>query len=363
MIGTDLNELRAHIERLASETGEYYLVCGRFGDRPVPAAGLRFETRAVARVAARAAEQYRQALRRYDPRLPYYDIIVCQDLHARARSQNKIYDESGEKQEVTENSESREVPESGQERGIAGSGESREVSETDVPREPVGPLGGRERPASALDDTPSRTDRRIEFCHRVAAAVFETLAASDRDDIQSAVMDAYVTLAETVSDPDDLCVCLLESMATELDTRLTPGEQAQLLAAVARRIGAITAAEGEDTPENRSAPADATALPTVIDRLQTVGLLDGYTLSPTDSSADDSGVSHGVVLSEYALSPQDGRLPTLPFAVEFARLTGGQCPTQISVKGTADGWHVQFVVESEATPTTLVNPTIQRDVS
>lgn len=73
-----LTELRTHIETLASETGEYSLRCCRFGDRPVPAAGLRFDTRPVARAAARATEQYRAALRRYDPSLPCYDIVVCQ---------------------------------------------------------------------------------------------------------------------------------------------------------------------------------------------------------------------------------------------------------------------------------------------
>jgi len=79
MIGTTLTELREYIEDLASDAGEYYLVCSRRGDRPVPAAGLRFESRATARAAARATEQYRAALRRYDPRLPRYDVIVCRE--------------------------------------------------------------------------------------------------------------------------------------------------------------------------------------------------------------------------------------------------------------------------------------------
>lgn len=79
MIGPTLGDVRGHIEALASADGDYYLVCGRSGDRPVPAASLRFGSRPAARAAARATEQYRRALRRYDSRLPVYDVIVCQD--------------------------------------------------------------------------------------------------------------------------------------------------------------------------------------------------------------------------------------------------------------------------------------------
>lgn len=76
---SSLAELRTRVEALASERGEYYLRCCRLGDRPVPAAGLRFESRPAARVAARATEQYRTVLRRYDPTLPRYDVVVCQE--------------------------------------------------------------------------------------------------------------------------------------------------------------------------------------------------------------------------------------------------------------------------------------------
>lgn len=79
MIGTTLGDVRDHIDALSSADGDYYLVCGRSGDRPVPAAGLRFGSRPAALAAARATEQYRRALRRYDSRLPVYDVIACQD--------------------------------------------------------------------------------------------------------------------------------------------------------------------------------------------------------------------------------------------------------------------------------------------
>lgn len=81
MAESSLRALRAQIETLASETGSYYLICARCGDRPVPAATLRFERRAVARAAASVTEQYRATLREYDPALPRYEIIVCQAGH------------------------------------------------------------------------------------------------------------------------------------------------------------------------------------------------------------------------------------------------------------------------------------------
>jgi hypothetical protein len=78
MNGETLGDIRTHIEALAAESGEYYLVCSRYGDRPVPAADLSFEDRETAQKAARATERYRATLRQYDTRLPRYDIIVCQ---------------------------------------------------------------------------------------------------------------------------------------------------------------------------------------------------------------------------------------------------------------------------------------------
>jgi hypothetical protein len=83
VVATTLVEIRERIGALASDDGDYYVVCGRTGDRPVPAAGKRFEGRATARSAARATEQYRSALRRYDPQVPYYDLIVCRDAERR----------------------------------------------------------------------------------------------------------------------------------------------------------------------------------------------------------------------------------------------------------------------------------------
>ncbi|MDS0297802.1 hypothetical protein NDI76_03525 [Halogeometricum sp. S1BR25-6] len=195
MVGTTLVEIREHLEALADDEGEFALVCGRTGERPAPVAGERFETRAVARNAARAAEQYRTALRRYDPHLPFYDLVVCQGVGARGRG-----------------------------RTDAVTGERAHPDSTD---------SARAADAAASDAVRSR---RVEFCHGVAAAVFETLSEAGYGAVETAVMDAYLELAERVPDPDDLCLCLLESMATELDGRLSAAEQADVLARAADRL-------------------------------------------------------------------------------------------------------------------------------
>lgn len=80
MIETPLTEVHAYIESLSSDSGEYYLVCVRTGEQPVPAVGLRFETREEARAGARATEHYQALLRQYDPRAVAHDVIVCQDV-------------------------------------------------------------------------------------------------------------------------------------------------------------------------------------------------------------------------------------------------------------------------------------------
>ncbi len=82
-----LDTLRRAVEVLADDDGGYRLVCARHGGEPVPATGLRFESRATARVAVRVVEQYRQHLREYDPAVPVYDVVVAQagDHRYRAR--------------------------------------------------------------------------------------------------------------------------------------------------------------------------------------------------------------------------------------------------------------------------------------
>ncbi|WP_435186113.1 DUF7552 domain-containing protein [Halobellus sp. EA9] len=79
MTPPSLTALSDQIDALASDRGDYVVVCGRTGERPVPIDGRRFASRTRAERAARAAERYRATLRRYDRRLPFYDLIVQEE--------------------------------------------------------------------------------------------------------------------------------------------------------------------------------------------------------------------------------------------------------------------------------------------
>ena len=79
MVGNTLREIRERIDALRAGDGRFYVVCARTGERPVPVADARFDSRATAVEAARVAGEYRSALRRYDPSLAFRDLIVCED--------------------------------------------------------------------------------------------------------------------------------------------------------------------------------------------------------------------------------------------------------------------------------------------
>lgn len=285
MVGPTLIDIRKHIDGLATEDGQYYVVCGRTGDRPVPAAGNRFPDRASARAAARATEQYRSALRRYDPQVPYYDVIICEETTRDAT--------------------------------VAHSRESA----TDVPQRRLS------EPALTDSTTPERRDL-VEFCHRVAGAVFETLSETGYDDVETAVMDAYFELAETVGNPDELCLCLLESMASELEERLAPADQAEVLTGAAARL---------DRPTDDADPLEAT-----LSTLGRQGVIEGYTRSPWSADLDDGGGSVVVQVSGYALSSRDGRLPVLPLTLELSRHHSDGLPQSVQVTAIDGGWQLTF---------------------
>ncbi|MFD1643793.1 DUF7551 domain-containing protein [Halohasta litorea] len=251
MIGTTLSDIRRHIESLASPQGSYYLVCGRTGDQPVPADGLAFDCRPTARAAATATEQYRTALRRYDPQLPCHDVIVCQ-RSAAVRS----------------------------------------------PEDPECRL-------SAEGST-------VDFCHTVAGVVFETIADSSHANPQGAIMDRYLALAETIAHPDELCLRLIEAIATELDARLTPAEQADVLRAAADRLSVPT--PPSTTPTARADPLDA-----ALESLQSASMLGAYTVDC--QSVRCASTRWELTLKDYPLGSDD-HVVTLPLVVEcFRRLS------------------------------------------
>ena len=322
MLGPMLRDLRAHIESLAVDGGTYTLVCGRHGDQPVPASGLWFPTRPVARQAARATTQYRAALRRYDPTLPRYDIVICQG----------------------------------------------HPSTTEPVSAPTPP--GTESAHAADSPAPAdaeRSDRPlVTFCHRVAAAVFETLAADGYDAAETAVMDAYLDHAERQPTADGLCLRLLESMATVLADRLTPSEQAAVLSAAADRLPAVAPdSTAADPTTDRTAtdrtPSDDTAVTAVFEALRTREVVGAYRDSPWLQHRASGTRSILVELSGYAFSPYSGLLPTLPVVIELYRSAADWRPVAVDVASIPDGWRFRISPVGEAPPGGLVSAPVTTD--
>lgn len=190
MIGRTLTEIRGELESLTNPDGDYYVQCGRTGERPVPVDGRRFPDRSSAVEAVRIAHAYRATLRRYDPRAPWYDFVVSE----------------------------------GERTGF----DDRDWS---FP------------PSAARDDGSRRS--LVAYCHDVAGVVFEALSASDRDAVERSVMDAYLAAAETTRDRDRLCLQLLATMATELQDRLSDTARAD---ALQRATVHLPAVRGSRTP-------------------------------------------------------------------------------------------------------------------
>jgi hypothetical protein len=302
MIGTTLSDIRAHIESLASPTGRYYLVCGRTGDRPVPADGLYFDSRSTARAAATATNRYRTALRRYDPQLPSYDVIVSERAEA-VRS----------------------------------------------PDDPQYPTAGSVDADAVVDPTPPRNEDRspIDFCHTVAGVVFETIADSAHTGLENAIMDRYLELAETVDHPDECCLRLIEALARELDSRLTADQQADLLRAAATELPQPST-PGPGTPGHGTDPLEA-----ALSALQSVALLADYTVET--QSASCASTTWNVTIDDYLLVSETDCVVTLPLVVElFRRLsTVGLRITAVERRGgSPPTW--QFTLT--ATPTASNGP-------
>jgi hypothetical protein len=299
MIGGTLAELRTRIDALASADGAYYLVCGRTGDRPVPAAGARFADREAARTAARAVERYRAHLRRYDPRYPHLDVIVCQD------------DGATEDATVTPDPDAWTLS------------------------------------TPVLDGATVQPSNRdlVEFCHRVAAAVFETLSDAGHDAAERAITSDYAAVADTVADPDDLCLYLLERLAATLDRRLPPSAQVTVLSDAATRLSPVE--------------SDGDPLSETLGSLQQCGLVGAYRQSPWAADLDTGARSVDVHLTEYALSPRRGRLPVLPLVVGLYRRRPDRPPSSLRAVGDGDGWRIRLALDADAEPNGLVSAPIR----
>ncbi|MGB9956873.1 DUF7551 domain-containing protein [Haloferax prahovense] len=306
MVGTTLTQIRTHIESLASDDGAYELVCGRTGERPVPVDGLRFEDRSTGEAAARAARQYRSALRRYDPNVPYYDLIV---------------------------SEHDDVPGFGGASATA-DGWATAGATPGLPEPPSGFDLGTDADGGPECDNGGERSERVEFCHRVAAAVFEALVDAGHRAVETAVMDAYFDLAETMSSADDLCLRLLESMATALHVHLTSAEQADVLERAASNI--------------TSRPDSAGALGATLAEMERLDLVGSYTCSPWRPGPDASTRSAELTLEGYALSAREGRLPVLPVVLDLYRRAESWKPVSLHVTPAEEGWHATLSVSSKS---------------
>lgn len=305
-VGATLAEIRDRIETLADVGGAYYVVCGRTGHRPVPVADKWFADRAAARRAASAATEYRAALRRYDPTVAHYDLVVCQ-AHGRSTT------EPGH--------------------ACHGSGAARRTLSSPVVTEATGTEAGR--------------GRLVEWCHRLAAATFESLSDRGHRAIERTTMEQYTELAEAVPTPDGLCVCLLERMAVTLSQRLDRVEQTAVLARTADRLG---------PPEDTGNPVAA-----AFTELHDHGVVGDF--SPPDPSDGPEAPGtrpsvSGVRFSEYALSPREGRLPVLPIVVGLFRRSPDRPPRSLRVEAAGAAWRVEVGFGTHGDPTDLLHAPI-----
>ena len=305
-VGVTLAGLRDRIADLAAVDGAYYVVCGRTGHRPAPVAGRRFDDRAAARRAASAATEYRATLRRYDPQVPHHDLIVCQR---------------------------RDQPTT--EPGHACPGTDRAQRSLSYPV-----LTG--------DTSTERRNRLVERCHRVAAATFESLSDCGHRAAERATMDRYTELAEALPTPDGLCLCLLESMAATLSERLDGAAQAAVLARAADRL----------EPRGDGGAPVATAFAD----LRACGVVGGFSPPEPVTASDGSGTA-GVRVSEYALSPREGRLPVLPVVVDLFGRLPDRPPRWVRAvplgEGDGAGWRLDIGFGGRDDPEGLLNAPIR----
>ena len=72
-----IRQARERIEAVAVDHGDFGVACKDTGCSPAPVTDVTFETFEAAELACLSARAYRSALRRLDPSLPEYDLVVC----------------------------------------------------------------------------------------------------------------------------------------------------------------------------------------------------------------------------------------------------------------------------------------------
>ena len=301
MVGGTLLDIRAEIRSLACPDGEYEVVCGRSGIAPSAVSGLTFPDRTTASDAAELASKYRDALRRYDPSLPFDDPLV------------------------------------------------HEVSPPPIP-----PL------AMPPDD---RETRFSLFCHDVSGAVFESLSALGHREVESAAMETYLTLAEVVDDESDFCLTMVWSLLSEMDVRLSVAEQTAVVERAADQFAPIQTPDPVGATlrylDSVDFLDDYSARP-LSDEQRSEGADDGddaRTSENTDASETDSGHPYWeLTFGEYALAERTGRIPTLPIAVDLLRRTPARSVRFVDGEALAESrWRLRVRISETDTPDGLVS--------
>ncbi|WP_411962974.1 hypothetical protein [Haloferax sp. YSMS24] len=262
MVGGTLRDIRAEIRSLSCPDGNYEVVCGRSGIAPSVVAGLTFPDRTTAGDAAELACTYHDALRRYDPSIPFDDPLV------------------------------------------------HEVSPTTIP------------PLAMPPDNPQT--RFSLFCHDVSGAVFESLSALGHRDVESAAMETYLTLAEVVGDESDYCLTMVWSLMSEMDVRLPPAEQTAVVERAAEMFAPIETPNPVDATLRYLESVDfldSYSARALSDEGRNRGD-DARTIEDTGATEADSGHPYWeFTFGGYALAERTGRIPTLPIAVDLLRRT------------------------------------------
>ncbi|ELZ72421.1 hypothetical protein C457_05569 [Haloferax prahovense DSM 18310] len=300
MVGGTLRDVRAEIRSLARPDGDYAIVCGRTGSEPGAATGRRFPDRRTAGEAAELTRDYRAALRRYDPNIPYDDP--------------QVYEVS---------------------KGL---------------------------PRSAAAGSEDDYTRYSAFCHDTAGALFEALSELGHREAETAAMETYLTLAEVVDDHDDFCLTLVWSLMSELDVRLSPAEQRAVVEAAAdlfcptatpnpvdATLGHLETAgfvEGYSVRPIPDAGADVGA----------GGMSEADARTDARTDGDDSSRTWELTFGDYALAERTGRIPTLPIAVSLLRRTPGRAVRFIDGEALSDGrWRLRVRMTPEGDSAGLVS--------
>jgi len=175
--------------------------------------------------------------------------------------------------------------------------------------------------------------QRVVFCHRVAAAVFETLDSAGYETVEATIMDRYFELATTVGDPDELCLRLLESLAFNLATALSPGAQAEVISEAASHL----------EPGGTNRPMKAALMD-----LRCRGIVGQFSCAPATIDRGNEMRSVVATLGEYALRTRQDRLPVLPLLVALYRHQPRWSPSAVRADETASGWRLTVEFGTEA---------------